>query len=444
MAAIGKQRLVRQMEESRKRTLAMLEPLDDPVLTASHSELMAPLVWDLAHVGYFEELWISRRIDGRPPLIAEHDDIYDAFRHSRADRAELPLLDPVRARRYLKAVRELTLATLETIDLDRRDPLLADGYIFGLVLQHEQQHRETMLQTLQLWGGKYPPAADPEMLLPPEAAAASVTDAAAAVGPAAETLVEGGEFLLGDDGAAWAYDNERPHHVVTVAPFRIDTAPVTNRAYAAFIGDGGYRRESLWSPAGLEWLAGAGSGTDAPLGWQPEGDGDWSRLRFGHVETLPADEPVQHVNFHEAEAFARWAGRRLPTEIEWEYAASNGSRKTSWPWGEEGPARSRANLGAGSYRPAPVGSLPKGASRSGLVHLLGDVWEWTSSRFTGYPGFEAFPYREYSEVFFDGDYRVLRGGSWATEPGAIRTTFRNWDVPARRQIFAGFRCARDA
>jgi len=172
-------------------------------------------------------------------------------------------------------------------------------------------------------------------------------------------------------------------------------------------------------------------------------------VRFGWEEDLPLDEPVQHVCWYEADAYARWAGRRLPTEAEWEKAASWGSdgHKRPYPWGDEDPGPHLANLDQRHFRPAPVGAYPRGATpgaAGGCHHLLGDVWEWTSSDFEPYPGFRSHPYREYSEVFFGSGYKVLRGGSWATSPLAVRTTFRNWDHPIRRQIFAGFRCARDS
>ena len=226
-----------------------------------------------------------------------------------------------------------------------------------------------------------------------------------AVGAAADGAlsVAGGTYALGSDDE-WVLDNERPIHDVEVAPFRIQRAPVTNRDFAAFVAAGGYDDERLWSPAGWAWRGEAG--LVAPEFWTREAPGSWSRRRFGRVEDVPPDEPVQHVCFHEADAFARWSGRRLPTETEWEVAA----------------------------RVADAAGTP----------LAGGVWEWTASDFDGYPGFEAFPYPEYSEVFFGPDYKVLRGGSWAVHPLVRRRSFRNWDYPIRRQIFSGFRCAEDA
>jgi iron(II)-dependent oxidoreductase len=216
--------------------------------------------------------------------------------------------------------------------------------------------------------------------------------------------------------------------VVDVAPFWINTALVTNAQYSQFIADGGYERPALWTPAGWSWRQRAD--LTAPEFWRPSGQGSWTRVRFGHIEEIPPDEPVQHVCWYEADAFARWAGRRLPTEAEWEKAAA-------------GSDAARANLGGRLFRPAPAGSHPEGRSRAGAYQMIGDVWEWTASDFSPYPGFRSFPYREYSEVFFGPEYKVLRGGSWATHPAAVRLTFRNWDYPIRRQIFSGLRLARD-
>src|SRR5437763_798513 len=246
---------------------------------------------------------------------------------------------------------------------------------------------------------------------------------------AEETLVPGGPFVMGTSTDPWAYDNERPAHTVDLPAFWIDTVPVSNAAYRAFIQDGGYRRSDLWTNDGWAWRQEAG--LTAPQFWSPDEGGGWVRERFGVTEPVPPDEPVQHVCWYEADAYARWAGKRLPTEAEWEKAA-------------QGAGCSPANLwDAGRFSPAPVGSFAAAASRWGVRQLIGDVWEWTSSDFAPYPGFRSHPYREYSEVFFGDRFKVLRGGSWATHPLAVRTTFRNWDYPIRRQIFAGFRCCRD-
>jgi gamma-glutamyl hercynylcysteine S-oxide synthase len=265
-----------------------------------------------------------------------------------------------------------------------------------------------------------------------------------AVGLPAEVLVPGGPFTMGTSAEPWALDNERPAHAVVVPSFYLDTTPVSNAAYEAFIAAGGYDDQRWWSPAG--WAHRQRTGLHAPLSWRREGNG-WLRTRFGVTEPVPPAEPVLHVCWYEADAYARWAGRRLPTEAEWEKAARfdpASGRSRRFPWGDADPSPQLANLGQRHLQPAPVGSYAGGAAPCGARQLVGDVWEWVSSDFHPYPGFRAWPYREYSEVFFGGEYKMLRGGSFAVGPVACRSTFRNWDYPVRRQIFAGFRTARDA
>jgi iron(II)-dependent oxidoreductase len=429
-----RQGLADELEGARRRSLDLLAPLDDDDLRRQHSPIMSPLVWDLAHVGNFEELWLLREVAGAEPIDRALDDIYDAFRHPRPNRPALPLLSPVESRRYLLDVRGRALDHLERADLDDGGdrPLLAGGFVYGMVVQHEHQHDETMLATLQLMeGAGYRPLAPapPEVVGPP---------------PSGEVLVPAGPFVMGADSERWAYDNERPAHEVDLPAFRIDAAPITNGRYLEFVLDGGYDQPQLWAAEGWTWRQ--EHDTRHPQFWVDEGAGDWSRVRFGLTEDLPLDEPVQHVCWYEADAFARWAGKRLPTEAEWEKAASwaPDGVKRRFPWGDGAPRADHANLGQTHFRPAPVGAYPAGASAYGCHQMIGDVWEWTASDFEPYPGFASFPYREYSEVFFGQSYKVLRGGSWATSPLAVRSTFRNWDHPIRRQIFSGFRCARGA
>jgi gamma-glutamyl hercynylcysteine S-oxide synthase len=369
---------------ARDRTQTLLEPLTDDQLAAQVSPLQSPLVWDLAHVGHFEELWLLRRAGGQNGGSSRGDRLYDAFAHARAERGSLPILSPTAARVYVAEVREGVLRLLPELALDDEDPLLRDGFVVGMVAQHELQHVETMTQTLEL-GSLLGPAPHG----PPEVEASG------------DVLVAEGPLTLGSDDP-WAYDNERPAHAVDLAAFRIDRALVTNAEYAAFVDDGGYRDRAAWTAEGWRWREVADA--VAPSNWELDGGGYLLR-RFDGVGPLPPREPVQHVSFHEAEAYARWAGKRLPTEAEWEKAARTMGSK--------------------------------------LEHLRGAVWQWTASAFDAYPGFRAFPYAEYSEPFFDDGNRVLRGGSWVTDPLVSRPTFRNWDLPQRRQIFSGLRCASD-
>ncbi|MFF4213136.1 ergothioneine biosynthesis protein EgtB [Streptomyces sp. NPDC001796] len=426
---ILRERALDALTTARDRTALLTTCVEEPDLTAQHSPLMSPLVWDLAHIGNQEELWLLRAVAGREAMRPEIDGLYDAFEHPRAERPSLPLLPPEEARRYAAEVRGRALDVLERTPLTGRR-LTEAGFAFGMIAQHEQQHDETMLITHQLRKGPQAlTAPDPEPVAPYD-------------GPA-EVFVPGGPFIMGTSTEPWALDNERPAHQRQVPPFYIDAVPVTNGAYAAFIEDGGYGDERWWSPEG--WAHVRKHGIEAPLFWRREA-GQWLRRRFGVTEVVPPDEPVLHVCWYEADAYARWAGRRLPTEIEWEKAARHDpatGRSRRYPWGDADPTPEHANLGQRHLRPAPAGSYPAGASPQGVRQLIGDVWEWTSSDFLPYPGFTTFPYKEYSEVFFGPEYKVLRGGSFAVDPVACRGTFRNWDYPIRRQIFSGFRTARD-
>jgi iron(II)-dependent oxidoreductase len=414
------------LERGRAATAELLEPVSDERLVARVSPLQVPLLWELAQIAYFEELWLLRNLNGSPPLEG-HDDVHDAFRRQGRN-GELPPLRPEAVRAYADEVRERSLHLVDHVDLDAPNALLRKGFVFGLVLQHELQHQETMLQTLALDPGSAYPTRDQD---PPDSAPA---------GPD-EIHVGGGSFIMGATDEPWAYDNELVPHEVEMRPFYIDRAPVTNAQFVEFIAQKGYRDPKHWSPHGWDWRE--REDVTAPLHWELGGDG-WERTRFGRREPLPMDEPVQHVSWYEAEAFSNCAGKRLPTEAEWERAAAWDERrgKSRFPWGREFMGY-EANLGRQRFRPAPAGSYAGGEAPSGCVQLTGDVWEWTSSFFMPYPGFLAFPYPEYSEVYFGEEYRVLRGGSWATDPLAARTSFRNWELPERRHLFAGFRCARD-
>jgi iron(II)-dependent oxidoreductase len=424
-----------QLAEARARTLQLVAPLSDEELRVQHDPLMSPILWDLGHIAHFEELWLTRNLDG-PIEFVEMPGLYNPFEHPRSTRGTLPLPVLAHCREVMDEIRGRVLERLQATDFDAGHPLLRDGYVYQMVLQHEYQHDETILQTLQLKQGEpYHPIVRAE---PASAATAPV--------PAPGTMVRfpGGRASVGTDDRAAAYDNERPAHAIDVEPFWIDVHPVTNGEYLAFIAADGYATPELWSESGWRWRS--ESGAEAPKYWTLE-QGRWTTRTMDRRHAVHPVHPVCHVSFHEAEAFARWAGKRLPTELEWEVAASwdpvVGAART-YPWGEAIPDGALANVDQLTFGTAAVGSYPRNVSPIGCRGLIGDVWEWTSSDFGPWPGFESFPYREYSEVFFGNEYKVLRGGSWATRPGAVRNTFRNWDYPIRRQIFSGFRCARDA
>jgi len=422
----------RELGAERRRTLELIAPLTDAQLAIQHSPLQSPIVWDLGHIADFEEQWLVGAADGSGAVRA-CDPVYDPMRHPRAVRGRLRLPGPDEARRRLQEVRECAQRRLERVRFAARDPLLAQGYVYSMAVQHEAQHSETMLQTIQLIPGvRYEPSWRAE---PPAATSA----------PSGLVTVPAGPFVMGTDDRSVAYDNERPAHAVDLPAYRIDVAPVTNGDYLAFVEDGGYRRSELWTDDGCRWLA--DTKVAHPGQWIATSSGGWSERSFGRIAGLDPRRPVVHVSWYEASAYARWAGKRLPTEAEWEKAAAWGpahARAHRYPWGDAPPDPTRANLGQRCCAPAAVGAYPAGRSVVGCAQMIGDVWEWTASDFGPYPGFEAFPYREYSAAHFGKGYKVLRGGSWATRPIAIRNTFRNWDFPERRQIFAGFRCAADA
>ncbi len=420
--------VVRDLAAARQRTLALTD-LDEPELLRQHDPLMSPLVWDLAHIGQQEDLWLLRRGEATRPgvLPADVEALYDAFTHPRAVRDKLPLLPPVEARGFVADVRARVLDRIAAFTADD------DPFDVAMVVSHEQQHDETMLQTLQLRRG-------PALLGRGGPLPAGRPGVAGTRVP-----VPAGEFQLGVDGVdePFSLDNERPAHTVHVPAFAIGRVPVTNAEFARFVHDGGYATARWWSTRGWQHVVEAG--LQRPMTWHPDG----TRTRFGVVEDVPGDEPVQHVTFFEAEAYAAWAaqdspGARLPTEVEWEKAAAwdpVSGRRRRFPWGAAEPTPELANTGGGALRPAPVGAYPAGASAYGVEQLLGDVWEWTSSGFTAWPGFTPMLYAQYSEPFFGGDYRVLRGGSWAVGDSVLRPSFRNWDHPQRRQIFSGIRLA---
>jgi gamma-glutamyl hercynylcysteine S-oxide synthase len=416
--------LVEGLAEARERTLALVEGIGDEDLRRVHSKLMSPLAWDLGHIAAFEDLWLVHRFAGEPMVRPDLAEVYDAFETPRAGRGDLEFLPPPQARDYLERVRERAVSAIECRGA-------GDGQLVEMTIRHEHQHNETMLQTLNL--------ARLDGYLPP----GRVDPPAGAGGHTGLEMVEvpAGEFGLGAAGDGFAYDNERPRHPVALPAFRIGHTPITNATFLTFVEGGGYERRELWSAEAWRWKE--EFDIHLPLNWTDDGR-EW---RMGGYEPLDPDKPVVHISWFEADAFARAHEARLPSEAEWEKAAAweqETSTALPFPWGDVAPDGEHANLDQLAFGTAPVGAFPAGEAPSGCLGMLGDVWEWTSTDFRGYPGFVAHPYREYSEVFFDGGYKVLRGGSWATRRRVATPTFRNWDLPSRRQIFAGLRLAADA
>jgi iron(II)-dependent oxidoreductase len=413
-----------RLERAREQTMALVAAVSDSDLERVHSPLMSPLVWDLGHIAAFEDLWLAHRRGGLSLLRPELLGVYDAFETPRARRGELPYLRRAEAERFLGAVRERV----------RSLTLAADEPLVELVLRHERQHAETMLQTLAIaaldgWQPAGAAGAAPYGAPPANHSGLDLVEVPAATVP------------IGSGADGFAYDNEKSQHQVEVDGFAIGRVPVTNGDWLEFIADGGYRRRDWWTEEGWQWRS--EEQAERPRQWIHES----AERRLGGVEPLDLSTPVVHISCHEAEAFARARGVRLPTEVEWETAASwdgDDAAKRAWPWGDEAPEPRHANLiESALFAPLAAGALPDGAAPCGALGMIGDVWEWTASRFGPYPGFTADPYREYSEVFFGSDYRVLRGGSFAASVDVVTPTFRNWDLPARRQIFAGVRVAAD-
>jgi iron(II)-dependent oxidoreductase len=422
-----------ELLEARERTLLLVAQLTDADLRRQHDPLMSPILWDLGHIAHFEELWLTRNLDGSIEFV-EMPGLYNPFEHPRSTRGGLALPGFRSSRAVMDEIRGRVLARLASVEFGGTEPLLREGFVYRMVLQHEYQHDETILQTLQLkQGAPYKPLLRWEPPAPAREGRA----------PGEMVRFPGGTVEVGTDDRSVAYDNERGRHAVDVAPFWIDVDPVTNQDFIVFIAAGGYATREYWSEAGWRWRT--ESGASAPQYWSLS-DSGWVTRTMDRSGPVDPRHPVCHVSYHEAEAFARFAGKRLPTEVEWETAASwdaaTGTKRT-YPWGDQPADRTLANLDQLSFGTAPIGSYARNVSPLGCRGMIGDVWEWTASDFLPWPGFQSFPYREYSEAFFGSEYKVLRGGSWATRPGAIRNTFRNWDYPIRRQIFSGFRCARD-
>jgi iron(II)-dependent oxidoreductase len=407
--------------------------MQDEHLHGQPEPTMGVPAWDVGHIGCFEHRWLVDELGGEevePELLA----LFDPIEHPRSERGGIEIGSREELLGFLADVRSASLARLEETQLDASRRLTRDGFVHDMVVRHEDQHRETVLATLQMFGGSDTEAyAFPDRRELPEASRD------------VDGMVEVPEttFTLGAHPQVGTYDAEWPVQEVELDAFAIDRAPVTNAEFLAFVEDGGYDDPEHWSEDG--WMIREALDREHPKYWTQTGEG-WLVRRYDQTQPLPPEEPVVHVSYYEAEAYANWAGKRLPTEAEWEAAAgvdSDTDTKHRFPWGEEAWTAGKANLGQRSGRPAPVGAYPEGVSPAGCHQMVGDVWEWTSTEFTGYPGFEAFPYPEYAAEHVDHGFQVLRGGSWATMPSCAHVTFRNWHQPDHQQIFAGFRCARD-
>jgi iron(II)-dependent oxidoreductase len=422
--------LIAQIADARARTLSLVDGLDAAQLMGPKLAIVNPLRWEIGHTAYFYEYWVLRRHLGEPPGRPDVDGLYDSITIAHDDRWDLPLPALPDTLAYMRQVAERVRAHLANDPPDPRRDYLAQYAVF-----HEDMHTEAFTYTRQTLG------------YPTPAIGVAVDPAWQAGGLDGDAEIPGGDFLLGarpDEG--FCFDNEKWAHRVEVRPFRIARAAVSNADYAAFVEDGGYRRRELWDDAGRAWRE--ERRLDHPVYWR-RGAGGWELRHFDRWAPLPPHAAVIHVSWHEAQAFCRWAGRRLPTELEWEVAAAgeptpDGSglapRKRRYPWGDAPPAPALANLDGGALGAIDVGALPAGDSAFGCRQMIGNAWEWTDTTFGPYPGFTPDMYRDYSQPLFGT--RVLRGGCWATRGRLIRNTWRNYYGPDRNDVFAGFRtCA---
>ncbi|MDQ3803267.1 MAG: SUMF1/EgtB/PvdO family nonheme iron enzyme [Acidobacteriota bacterium] len=433
-----KDHIAAAMAETRARTLELFDTARESDLRESPGFGYRPVIWHLAHIGVFEAYWLLQKVRGLPAPDARYERVFDPIRTPREESKDLPSRREMEA--YLARVREGALGCLAESDFGSRDPLLRGGYVFHLVLEHERQHQETLAYLLQLLdpSEKTRPAA-PEATGGPDSRRTSAPSQT----PADMIAVPEGSFRMGAAWDSFAYDNEYPARDVFIPAYKIARLPVTNEEYAHFVAEGGYGRREFWGEEGWGWRE--REGWACPLYWRRDGEHCWAARRMFEEGALEADHPVAGVSWYEAEAYARYARKRLPTEAEWEKAASwDGARKRRYAWGDAEPSDHLCNFGARRWGTTPVGLFPAGASFYGCLDMTGNVWEWTADPFEGFPGFEPFPYPEYSETWFDGDHRVLKGGSWATSASVLRTSFRNFFRRPFRIAFAGLRLAEDA
>jgi gamma-glutamyl hercynylcysteine S-oxide synthase len=435
------------LKEARARTLELIEDLTDEQMMGPRLDIVNPPLWEIGHLAFFQEFWVSRHAHRQAPILSNGDALYDSAKVAHHTRWDLPLPSREETINYMRMVlhrvtEELAGDSALVSTTKPHDEI----YFLQLALLHEDMHGEAITYTRQTLGYPAPPISISG------GKTLEVVDAEAASPPPGDlgdTKIPGGHFWLGSNhNSGFVFDNEQWAHPVEVSPFSISRTAVTNEQFAAFVEDDGYKRQEFWSDEGRRWRE--ASSAEHPVYWQPVAKGQWLRRHFSQMVELEKRHPVLHINWYEADAYCRWARRRLPTEAEWEVAASaeptaDGTsiteRKRQYPWGDESPTPERANLDWRAMGCINVEALPAGDSAFGCRQMLGNVWEWTADDFIGYPDFTAGPYKEYSAPWF-GDHKVLRGGCWVTRSRLIRNTYRNFYKPDRRDVWAGFRtCA---
>lgn len=447
VAGIAKPQLIEALKETRTRTFELVDDLNGQQLIGPRLQIVNPLLWEIGHVAWFQEFWVLRHLGGQPPILKQGDVLYDSARVAHDTRWDLPLPERDETLAYMERVLEGVIDQAGNMSGGLRD---ADGYdqeyFLNLVLLHEQMHDEAIAYTRQTLSYPAPAFATVNNVPFDEQNWSSSQTAHWLTGDAE---IPGGNFTIGSTpDQSFVFDNEQMAHEVEVDPFAISKTTVTNGEFKKFVEDGGYRRSGLWSAEGWQWRTTASA--EHPVYWRREGGDRWLRRNFDQWLALDESLPVIHVNWYEADAYCRWTHRRLPTEAEWETAASaepaaNGpclaKNRRRYPWGDESPSVERANLDWRVLGCLPVDVLPAGDSAFGCRQMIGNVWEWTASDFKPYPGFVAGPYNEYSAPWF-GNHKVLRGGCWVTRSRLIHNSYRNFYTPDRRDVWAGFRtCA---
>jgi len=433
--------IIQMVAEARQRTLDLVADFSDEQMIGPLLPIVNPPLWEIGHVAWFQERWVLRHLRKQMPIIEGGDVLYNSADVTHDSRWELRLPSREKTLDYMQLVLDRVNDALSS-----KDPSEEEKYFLLLTTFHEGMHDEALTYTRQTLA--YPP---PRW----DSASAAKTGTEIKGGPLpGDVEIPGGTFMLGaTENTPFVFDNEKWAHQVLLKPFRIARAPVTNGEYAAFVEDGGYRRDEFWSKESRQNpdSTSASERVEHPMYWQRGSGGRWLRRRYNELVPLGEHLPVLHVNWYEAEAYCNWAGRRLPTEAEWEIAASaeptrDGRKmagpKRRFPWGDDPPSSDRANLDWRTGGCVEVGALPAGDSAFGCRQMIGNVWEWTATEFQPYPGFVIDPYKEYSKPWF-GTHKVLRGGCWTTRSFLIRNTWRNFYTPDRRDVWAGFRtCAK--
>jgi iron(II)-dependent oxidoreductase len=420
------------VREAADRLTDLVADLDDKQMVGPRLPTVNPLIWEIGHITWFQEVFVLRRQLSEPPIIGHADAIWDsaAIPHDTRWYLSLPSREET-----LAYIREVTERVADRVT--GPDATAQLRYIARYAVHHHDMHTEALTYTRQTLG--YPPPRLPGLETGPrQPADAGPLDGDCPVG--------GGRFLLGADrDGGFVHDNEKWIHPVDLAPFAIARAPVTQARYAGFVEDGGYHRRELWDSDGWAWRT--ATGAECPVYWRRGPDG-FQRRDFDRWVPLEPHRPVSHVCWYEADAYCRWAGRRLPAEAEWEAAAigepdASGALRPArrrYPWGDEPCGPQRANMDWQHLGTADVAAFPAGDSAFGCRQMIGNLWEWTGTTFGPYPGFEQDAYRDNSWPFF-GQRKVLRGGAWATRSRFIRATTRNYFTPDRRDVPAGFRTA---